>query len=512
MQRHSISRFAICLVSFSLWAFSGCTPDDAPQPQGYTSAIDGFPADIECQGVEVAPTVDLGAEVADKPNGTTFCLSAGTFRISAPLVLKQGQKLIGVGDGDTVISGAKAVSATKEGSYWVITGQTSLGTSGSGSLADCLPVEGKDPGSMCIYQDQVFLDDRSLWQVGSLGELSSGEFLWDYGANKIYLADDPSGRKLELSVATAGLSGGSGVELKNLVVEKFGNEARNGTISASFDWLITGVEARLNHGGGIRMGPGTVVRASFVHHNGQLGIVGGQISCSRAKGLILAGSELSYNNAAGYNYGWEGGASKWTHTDGLIVRNNYVHDNYGSGLWTDGPNINVVFEGNRVEDNDSSGISHELGYAAVIRDNVVRGNGFGHPIQGDVWGAGIRIATSRDVEVYGNTVEDNNAGITATQDDRSGDQCGFGADAEVANLYVHDNTVVQPAGIATGLRLVGTDDSSYQESKGNRWNGNTYVVGDPSGGGHFFWGESPITAVQWQGLGEDVDGSVEDIG
>ena len=148
-------------------------------------------------------------------------------------------------------------------------------------------------------------------------------------------------------------------------------------------------------------------------------------SCARAKGLVLADSELSYNNAAGYNYGWEGGATKWTNTDGLIARNNYVHDNYGSGLWTDGPNINVLFEGNRVEDNDSSGIVHELGYAAVIRNNVVRGNGFQHPIQGDVWGAGIRIDQSRDVEVYGNTVEGNNAGITATQEP-AGDQCGFG--------------------------------------------------------------------------------------
>ena len=175
------------------------------------------------------------------------------------------------------------------------------------------------------------------------------------------------------------------------------------------------------------MGPDTIVRDSYIHHNGQLGIHGGQASCSRAKGLVLADSELSFNNAAGYNYGWEGGATKWTHTDGLIASNNYIHDNYGSGLWTDGPNINVVFEGNRVEDNYASGIIHELGYAAVIRNNVVRRNGFEHPIQGDVWGAGILIDQSRDVEVYGNTVEDNAAGITAVQEP-AGDQCGFGSE------------------------------------------------------------------------------------
>ena len=101
-----------------------------------------------------------------------------------------------------MISGAKTVSATKEGAYWVITGQTSLGPE---RVPGRLPIRAArsraGPRGMCVYRDQVFLDDTSLWQVGSLGELSAGEFFWDYGANKIYLADDPSGRKLELSVA-----------------------------------------------------------------------------------------------------------------------------------------------------------------------------------------------------------------------------------------------------------------------------------------------------------------------
>ena len=90
------------------------------------------------------------------------------------------------------------------------------------------------------------------------------------------------------------------------------------------------------------MGPGTIVRNSFIHHNGELGIAGGQADCSRAKGIVLENSELSYNNTAGYNWGWEAGR-QWVHTDGLIVRNNYVHDNYGNGLWTDGFNINTVY-------------------------------------------------------------------------------------------------------------------------------------------------------------------------
>ena len=319
-----------------------------------------------------------------------------------------------------------------------------------------------------------------------------------------------AGARLELSVAGAGISGGAGVELRNLVVEKFGNQVQTGAISASTDWLIVGVEARLNHGGGIHMGPGTVVRASFIHHNGQLGIHGGQASCSRSKGLVLADSELSYNNAAGYNWGWEGGATKWTHTDGLIARDNYIHDNYGSGLWTDGPNINVLFEGNLIEDTYASGIVHELGYAAVIRNNVVRRTGLQQPILGDVWGAGIFIDQSRDVQVYGNTVQDNAAGITAVQEP-AGDQCGYGADAEVANLYVYDNKIRQEAGVAAGLALLNTSDISFYTAQNNRWADNSYDLADPEEGLHFSWEGGMMSASGWRGFGNDIDGSFSDL-
>jgi len=455
-----------------------------------------------CRGVELSPSVALRAKIAKQREGTTFCLAPGTYRLSVPIVLKRGQKLIGAGSRKTVINGAKRVSATREGSSWVVIGQTSLGQSVlSGTSDQCRPVGGLDPKGMCVYRDQVFLDDRSLWQVGSLGELSSGEFFWDYGANKIYLADNPTGRKLELSVAGDGILGGAGVEIRNLTVEKFGNRAKTGAISASNGWLIAGVEVRLNHGAGIHMGPGTVVRGSFIHHNGQLGIHGGQPTCAGATGMVLEGSELSYNNAAGYNWGWEGGATKWTYTDGLIVRNNLVHDNYGMGLWTDAPNINALYAGNVIEDNYGMGIVHELGYAAVIRDNVVRGNGFRHPVQGDVWGAGIFIDQSRDVEVFGNTVEGNAAGITAVQEP-SGDYCDYGT-PEIANLYVHDNIVRQPVGIAAGLRLHDEPDQAYYTSSNNRWANNEYSLGTPANGFPFVWANGTIDAAGWQSYGQD---------
>jgi Right handed beta helix region len=497
----SKSRFIATLASVSLLLPVACEPNDGSAARGEFAPTISLHAGPEaCSGDEIAPPIDLASEVTNNPEATTFCLASGIYRISQPLTLKPGQRLIGAGVGKTIISGAKMVSATKEGTYWVITGQTSLGQSAfSGTTGQCRPVQGRDPKGMCVYRDQVFLDDRSRWQVGSIAELSSGEFFWDYATNRIYLADDPTGMKLEVSVAGNGISGGAGVQIWNLTVEKFGNEAQTGAISASGGWLIEGVEVRLNHGAGIHMGPGTIVRGSFIHHNGQLGIHGGQPSCAGAKGLVLENSELSYNNAAGYNWGWEGGAAKWTNTDGLVVRNNIVHHNYGMGLWTDGFNINVLYAGNVVRDNDGMGIDHELGYAAVIRDNVVTGNGFQHPVKGDAWGAGIFIDQSRDVQIYDNTVEDNAAGITAVQEP-AGDPCGYGI-AAVANLSVHDNTVRQLTGIAAGLRLLNESDQTYYTSKNNRWANNHYTLGDSADGLYFYWTNEPIGAAEWRSLG-----------
>ncbi|MGH9195296.1 MAG: right-handed parallel beta-helix repeat-containing protein, partial [Acidimicrobiia bacterium] len=459
-----------------------------------------------CTGVAVRPGDDIQAKLNGKPDGTVFCLAAGTYRMTTTLVPKTSQQLVGDASGPAILSGAKPVSAVKEGSYWVITGQTTLGTSQfSGATTQCRPVNRVDPKGMCVYKDQVFLDDVSLWQVGSLAELSSGEFFWDYGANKIYLINDPTGRKLERSVfgGQAIRASYPGVTVRNLVIEKFGNGVQSGSLSAGTNWNVIGNDVRLNHGGGIHQGPGTLLASNHIHHNGQLGIHGGQATCAAAKGLVAENNEIAFNNIAGYNWAWEGGATKWTHTDGLIARGNYVHDNYGVGLWTDADNINVLYENNLVEDNHAEGINHELSQRAIIRYNTVRRNGFHHPTQGKAFGSGIFIDQSRDVEVYGNIVELNNGGIAAVQEP-AGTSC-YGQERETINLFVHDNTVRQQTGWAGGLQLLNEPDTGYY-SRNNRWENNTYYLGNLSSGLHFRWSSGDTTAATWRSFGHDDTG------
>jgi hypothetical protein len=144
------------------------------------------------------------------------------------------------------------------------------------------------------------------------------------------------------------------------------------------------------------------------------------------------------------------------------------------------------------------GIFHEISYAAVIRGNIVRRNGFG--FSSWVWGAGILVAASSGVEIYENTVDDNANGIVAVQQRRGS---GARGPYEVSNLWVHDNSVVMVRGVTGLAQDVG--DTSYFTSRNNRFDRNRYVLKTP--GRHFTWIDSDRSESEWTAYGQDVHGS-----
>jgi hypothetical protein len=122
-------------------------------------------------------------------------------------------------------------------------------------------------------------------------------------------------------------------------------------------------------------------------------------------GVLIEGNEIAFGNwRFASDPGFESGGTKFVKTDSLIVRNNYVHDNGGPGIWTDIDNVHVLIENNRVEANAREGIVHEIGYSAVIRNNSVTGNGTGDPYRGQgwLWNAGsafMHPVMSRSMEI-----------------------------------------------------------------------------------------------------------------
>ncbi len=305
----------------------------------------------------------------------------------------------------------------------------------------------------------------------------------------------------------------SNVTIKNLTVTRYNQPTSpsQGMINMSnggdptdyaTGWVIDSVEASYSAAGlGIRIGVKTVVRYCHIHHNHLMGLGGVGDS------VLIEHNEIAYNNYLDNpDPSDEAGGAKFVKTHYLVVRGNYSHDNHGVGLWTDGWNYNALYDSNQVVNNYASGIMHEISYAAVIRNNTVVGNG----LQNFAWGygAGILVASSPNVEVYGNTVTNNARGIVGIGSIRPESPDSF----LLQNLYVHDNTVTMQnvatdasgTGNATGI-VQNAGDTTYFTTKNNRFVHDTYYLGTAPQ--YFFWMNGMRTEQQWIGYGEDVTGT-----
>ena len=432
----------------------------------------------------ILPGEDIQAKLDAQPAGTRFTIAAGTHRLQT-IRPKDGVQLIGAAG--AVLSGARVLTQfERDGSLWVVTGQAQ-----ENSLAG--QCEATAP--MCRQPEDLFIDNRRLEPVASKGEVAAGKWFFDRASDRVYFADDPAGRVVEIGVVPHAFVGAAdGVVIQNITIEKYATPAQQGAVQGdqSRNWTLENVDVRLNHGTGIRLGDGMRVLRSRVTSNGQLGIGGS------GRGILIESTEIAYNNAAGYKQAWEAGGTKFARTEDLVVRGNHVHHNAGHGLWTDIDNIRTLYEFNRCEDNALSGIFHEISYGATIRDNTARRNGAGSPVWVD--GAGILVNSSRDVEIYNNTVDGNANGIAAVQSARGTGRYG---DYRVANLYVHDNVITLVRG-STGLVQNEGSAAVFQDST-NRFRNNRYIIG--YAGRPFAWNDRTLSFSQWQALGHDQQGT-----
>lgn len=443
----------------------------------------------------IYPGDDIQQKVSSHPTGTMFLIKAGVHRMQQ-ISPRDGQHF--VGEAGAVLNGARLLTSfTRQGGFWVASGQTQQGQV-HGNL-HCLKYADGTRYDACGYPEDLFIDDRMLWQVTSLAQVKAGTWYFDYGADKIYFADDPAGRKVETSVTRHAFTGNaSGVTIRGLTVEKYANPAQNGAIHGTNtrDWIVTDNVVQLNHGVGIRTGERMQVRNNKILRNGQLGIGGS------GDDVLVEGNQIAHNHAGGFNVGWEAGGSKFVRTHRLTVRANHVHDNDGPGLWTDIDNIHTLYERNRVEDNTHAGIFHEISYDAVIRDNIVRRNGLASNTW--LWGAGILVAGSSNVEVYGNLVEENGNGIAGVQQNR-----GTGAYGpwKLRNLWVHHNTVRMVSIGRSGVARDDGDPDVYAPAGNNRFDHNDYTVGTWRST-WFMFNHGNRTWVNWRSYGHDLNGSL----
>jgi parallel beta-helix repeat protein len=455
----------------------------------------------------------IQALVDEAAPGATFCIAAGTHR--GQLVSPKDRQTF-IGQPGAVLNGAELVTDIRQkDSFWV----TAVPLFGAKAFGSCLPGRVR-----CNDPRRVFLDGQPLEPVADRAELQPGRIYSDATTGLSYLRDDPRGRTLERARVRYAFNsrGARGVTVKGLIVEKYATPAQQGAIFGdenprAADWLIEGNEVRFNSGSGIATGDRSIVRGNKVHHNGQLGI------SPNGADVVIENNEIYENNIYGFDAGWEAGGVKAGKVERLTLRGNHVHDNYGSGLWCDVDCRNVLFENNLVERNSDAGIFYEISFDAIIRNNTVRLNGTGRGGQQGslwVWGAGIQIAASEGVRVYGNTVTvaGGSTGIVIVDQGRERPDPSGRRAGSAKLLYrtsgntVHDNEIIYEGdtGLSGGASDVSSSNPNFGiiETAGNRFDRNTYVLRRPTDAPLFIWGHGPVSYDTFRSLGQEAGGRI----
>jgi parallel beta-helix repeat protein len=248
---------------------------------------------------------------------------------------------------------------------------------------------------------------------------------------------------------------------------------------------------------------GPTVSSNYIHHNVWTGASStdgsGAYGVQNTSGMSFVNNELAYN----------GGQPKFTGTTGTRVADNFIHHN-PVGVWFDGDNLQATVENNLLEDQSSEGVFYEISASGVIRNNTIRRSGT----------TGIYVSTSRDMDVYGNVLEDNwrdlsmfaNCPIIGGPDYPYPTAIGF----DLRNNSIHDNTVrvgtrqdTIAATLSVDSSCTATQVATYMNpdgGKNNRFSGNHYIV--PSLSGTYWVWDAYKVWSGWQALGMDTTGTV----
>jgi Right handed beta helix region len=437
------------------------------------------------EGVQLSPGDDIQSAVNANPTGTTFLLAPGIYRLQS-VVPKDNDVFFG--QSGAILDGAILISSWRQQSSSVWSAQVS-GITQEGSYRGVC--DSSHPA--CIYPEDLFFDSKPLTRVASLSLVAPGSWYFDYSTEKVYAGTNPAGHVTEISALRSAFSGpASNVTIQDLVIEKYASIAGYGAVAGqgSSGWVISNSELCLNHGMGLRVGSSMQVLDNKFHDNGQMGLGGS------GSNIVVDSNEIYRNNYAGYDWGWEAGGTKFTFTTGLVVRNNFVHNNDGPGLWTDIDNQDTLYEGNRTSENKVAGIIHEISYHAVIENNLIENDGYSPNGTSFWYGGGILVSNSSDVEIYSNTVTDCMNGIGGIQADRGTDP-NTGLPYTLQNLNIHNNIITQQTGDAAGIVKASTFDDSVYTSWGNHLQDNTYNLSDLTYL-YFYWLDQNWTFTQWQ--------------
>ena len=358
-----------------------------------------------------------------------------------------------------------------------------------------------------LYPNDLFVDGERLRHVGPGGTPQAGTWTFDYAQGEVRIDPGAAGHEIELSVLESAFhDGGAAIpfSVRNVTIERYACPAQVGAVQADRSAVeLTYVAVVDNHGTGVKVGAGSVVRHALIARNGQLGFAG---NCEHDHDgtVVLEDSEIAHNLQLGYQWEWEGGAMKIVFARSPRVRNCWVHDNAGPGVWFDIDNIDPLTTSCLIERNAENGVFYEIGFGGRIVDNVIRDNG--RQAVGDN-GAGITIANTAGVVYERNVLHGNRFPLLFRHGDRgrswrSDEHAGRAWEGR--DLHGRHNDILAEGAGASGLRL--EVPSAREVLEGSRSEANTWRTRDPAQH-HWFW-DGPLDWDGWQRRGFDTTSTV----
>lgn len=172
------------------------------------------------------------------------------------------------------------------------------------------------------------------------------------------------------------------VTIQNLTIQNFGERGTNnneGVVNhdSAAGWVIEQNTIQNNAGAGVMVGSDNLIKENCLSGNGQYGF--SVYHPDTVSDITIERNEIAGNNVDDWETarpgcGCTGGGKFWEVT-GAVVRDNWVHDNLGAGLWADTNNVGFAFVGNYISDNEAEGILYETSYNALISGNTFVHNG-----------------------------------------------------------------------------------------------------------------------------------------
>lgn len=358
-----------------------------PVPAGALFAAPGGGSTGACTQTEPCA---LAAAVRRAPVGGTVVLRGGIHRTGAVRLTKR-LTLQAYPHEQVWLDGSLPVSGfVRDGSTWRKDGWTHLFPPVPSPRGCSKPNCDLDPDYPLANRfDAVYLGGAALIQVGSRTQVRPGTFAVDAATSRLYLGDDPSGRSVEATASSTGVTiagAAAGTTVRGLGFTRYGD--RSLSVVAPHVVIENDVFSWNGDVGVQIYAADTVVRGSLFERNGHTGLGGWM-----ADRTLIEGNTFRWNNQEHAATTWSAAGAKFGRSAQVTWRDNLFEHNMAMALWMDVSSTDTVVVGNVMRDNDGIGVMFELSHGGLFASNLLYGEK-----------APIMVADSSAVRIYNNTL------------------------------------------------------------------------------------------------------------